>query len=296
MPTAIIEGITTRFEITGAGPPILMFSPGGFHATQQNWTSLGIYRRLNLLAHLTKQYTCLTFDRRESGGSGGRLERITWHDYVAQGKGLLDHLNIDRAHVMGGCVGCSAVAAFGVAHPQRVSSMIFFSPAGGARYRLTQQARFAQHLAYVQRHGLDQVVTLARSHEDGFAADPRVGPWVSTIRTDSVFAAEYGRQEPAGYQVMVGAMARLLFDRDTVPGAEPEDLLRLDIPALIVPGQDSSHATSAARYLEECLPRAEYWDVPVSEQTEATCPPRLLQFLQANVSPRSPAAICSNPS
>ena len=42
----------------------------------------------------------------------------------------------------------------------------------------------------------------------------------------------------------------------------------LDIPALIVPGHDASHATSAARYLEECLPHAEYWDVPVAEQTE----------------------------
>ena len=62
-------------------------------------------------------------------------------------------------------------------------------------------------------------------------------------------------------------MCRTLFDRDTAPGAEPEDLLRLDIPALIVPGRDAAHATSAARYLEECLPRADYWDVPVEGQT-----------------------------
>ena len=58
-------------------------------------------------------------------------------------------------------------------------------------------------------------------------------------------------------------MRDALFDRDTAPGAEPEDLMRLDIPALIVPGHDAAHATSAARYLEECLPRAEYWDAPV---------------------------------
>jgi hypothetical protein len=72
-----------------------------------------------------------------------------------------------------------------------------------------------------------------------------------------------------------------MFDRDTVPGPEPEDLMRLDIPALIVPGQDASHATSAARFLEECLPRAEYWDVPVSEQTEDTAPARVMEFLGA---------------
>ncbi|HEX4557094.1 MAG TPA: hypothetical protein VH249_24095 [Xanthobacteraceae bacterium] len=74
-------------------------------------------------------------------------------------------------------------------------------------------------------------------------------------------------------------MGRTLFDRDTAPGAEPEDLLRLDIPALVVPGRDASHATSAARYLEECLPGSEYWDVPVAGQTEETTPGRLLEFL-----------------
>ena len=48
---------------------------------------------------------------------------------------------------------------------------------------------------------------------------------------------------------------------------------------LIIPGRDASHATSAARYLEECLAQAEYWDVSVAEQTEHTLPQRVLQFL-----------------
>ena len=75
-------------------------------------------------------------------------------------------------------------------------------------------------------------------------------------------------------------MARTLLDRDTAPGAEPEDMLQLDIPALIVPGHDASHATSAARYLEECLPKAQYWDVPVDQQTEENAPARMLEFLE----------------
>ena len=70
-----------------------------------------------------------------------------------------------------------------------------------------------------------------------------------------------------------------MYDRDTAPGAEPEDLMQLDIPALVIPGQDASHATSAARYLAECLPRAEYFDVPAAEQTEANASPRIMQFL-----------------
>jgi pimeloyl-ACP methyl ester carboxylesterase len=281
VPTALIDGITTRYETTGSGPPLLMFSPGGFNSRLENWTSLGLYSRLHLLDHLAPTYTCITFDRRESGLSGGRLERVTWSHYVAQGVGLLDHLGIDKAHLMGGCAGCSVVAAFGASVPQRVSSMVLFSPAGGARYRITQHDRFAEHLAYVDANGLEQVVTLARSHDDGFSQDARVGPWVTVIRTDSAFAEAYGKQDPGRYRLMVSAMAQTLFDRDTVPGAEPEDLLRLDIPALIVPGQDTSHATSAARYLQECLVAADYWDVPVSAQTEETAPARVLEFLDA---------------
>jgi hypothetical protein len=48
---------------------------------------------------------------------------------------------------------------------------------------------------------------------------------------------------------------------------------------LIVPGHDKSHATSAARYLEECLPRSEYWDVSIANQTDEKVPRRLLEFL-----------------
>ncbi len=279
MPTAVIDGISTRYDIAGSGPPLLMFSPGGFDSTLESWRTVGIYRRLGLLGHLTKSYTCITFDRRESGQSGGRVERLSWDGYVRQGRGLLDHLGIDQAHLMGGCVGCSTVAAFGVAHPERVLSMVLFSPAGGVRYRLKQHARFVRHLAYAEEHGLEQVAALVRGSDRGFTADPRVGPWASVIRTDPAFAAAYARGDADRYRVAVSGTARLLFDRDTVPGPEPEDLLRLGLPALIVPGQDQSHAPSAARYLQECLPRAQYWDVPVGEQTEQTAPARILQFL-----------------
>lgn len=279
MPTATVDGIATRYEVAGSGPPLLMFSPGGFNATLDNWRSQGVYRRLNLLEHLTAKYTCITFDRRESGSSGGRVQRLGWGDYAAQGKGLLDHLGIGRAHLMGGCVGCSIVTTFAVAHSEMVAGMVLFSPAGGARYRMTQHARLGQHLAYVAEHGLAEVVALAGTSDKPFTQDPRGGPWVTVIRREPAFADAYAQLDPGRYAALVAGMSRLLFDRDTVPGAEPEDLMRLDIPALIVPGQDASHATSAAHYLRECLPRAEYWDVPVSEQTEQTAPARVMEFL-----------------
>lgn len=280
MPTAVCDGIATRYELLGDGPPLLMFSPGGFNATIENWTSFGIYARLNLLEHLTRRFTCVAFDKRESGRSGGRVERIRWADYARQGSALLDHLGIERAHLLGGCIGCSIAAAFAVAEPERVEKLVLYSPAGGPRYRMTQQARFAEHLAYVDEHGLGAVVELAAGGGQTFAQDPRLGPWVSVLRLDRGFAEEYARQDAAAYRALVEATAAQLFDRDTAPGPGPEQLMALDHRALVVPGRDPSHATSAARYLEECLPQSEYWDVPPEQQTAATAPARVLGFLE----------------
>ncbi len=279
--TAVVDGIVTRYEVAGSGPPLLMFSPGGFNATLDGWETHGLYQRTRMLARLRERFTCITFDKRESGRSGGRVERVRWTDYVNQGVGLLDHLGYGRVHVMGACVGCSIATLLATTHRDRVAGMVLYSPAGGPKYRRRQHARFAAHLAYVAEKRLTGVCALARATEAGFSDDGRVGPWVSVLRSDAEFAARYVELDVNRYQTIVAGMSRLLFDRDTVPGAEPEDLLALDIPALIVPGQDSSHAPSAARYLQECLPAAQYWDVPVAEQTADTAPARVIEFLES---------------
>jgi pimeloyl-ACP methyl ester carboxylesterase len=282
MTTATIDGIETRFDVIGSGPPLLMMSPGGFDATIEKWRTQGVYTRLKLLDHLPRHYTCIVYDRRESGESGGRVEQITWAHYVAQAKGLLDHLRIPRVHVMGACMGCSPAMAFGVAHPDATMSLVLYWPVGGAHYRINGHARVAEHLAYVEQHGLHGVVSLVTAERKPYNQDPRGGFWASVIARDPVFATDYMRHKIGSYTKAVAATRDTLFDRDTSPGAEPEELFRLDVPALVVPGRDKSHATSAARYLEECLPRAEYWDIAVDDQTEETVPRRIVEFLGRN--------------
>lgn len=281
MPSAIADGIETNYELRGDGPPLLMYAPGGFDATIAKWSDLGVYKRIRLLDHLPRHFTCILFDRRENGQSGGRVERITWDHYVRQGTGLLDHLGIDRAHLIGGCMGCSPVAAFGVAHPERVLSMVLYFPVGGANYRISSHQRFARHLAFTEENGLQAVVDLVRSHDKNFSGDPRGGPWGQPIRNSEAFASAYAAMDLPRYLLTVRGMMDGLFDRDTAPGAMPEDLMQLDIPALVVPGADGFHATSAARYLHECLRDSDYWDASPDEQTETTAPERVIGFLKS---------------
>ncbi len=281
MPSAIIDGIATRYEVSGSGPPLLMFSPGGFDATIEKWWTLGIYAKTKPLGHLTRHYTCITFDRRECGQSGGRVERVTWADYARQGKQLLEHLKFENALLMGGCMGCSPVLTFATAYPESTRGMVLYWPVGGAKYRINGHQRFADHLGYVNTHGLAAIVALVRESGKPFSGDPRGGPWASVIKGDPEFAASYAAFDVNVYKLIAGGMVRTLLDRDTAPGAEPEDLLRCSVPTLVIPGADASHATSAARYLAECLPKSDYWDMTVDGQTEAATATRLLDFLRA---------------
>ena len=155
------------------------------------------------------------------------------------GKGLLDHLGIARAHLMGGCVGCSAVTVFaaslaGLGH---VDGALLTRGWCAVRHRAARQARAAS-LFCLRTVPILTLVDLALSSDQGFTQDPRVGPWVSCVRSDPAFADGYRSFDQKRYKTLVAGLARTLFDRDTVPGPEPEDLLRLDLPALIVPGQD----------------------------------------------------------
>lgn len=284
MPTAVIDGIKTNYEVLGDGPPILMYSPGGFDATLDKWTTLGVYARIKLLDHLPNKYSCIIFDRRETGQSGGRVESITWNDYVEQGKGLLEHLEFESAHLMGGCMGVCPVTAFAVKYPELVTSMILYWPVGGAGFRIKGHGRFATHMKMLEEKGLNGVVEIALDTDAGFGKDPRIGPWAPVIRSDPEFAKAYANMDIDEYKQIISNMPLTLLDRDTAPGAEPEDLMQLDIPTFIVPGKDVAHATSAARYLEECIPGAEYWDLLPDAQTEENVPDRLMEFLD-RVSP-----------
>src|SRR5258706_15803350 len=131
-----------------------------------------------------------------------------------------------------------------------VPSMILWWPVGGAKSRIKGRQRFSEHLDFVASEGLQAVVGHVAREGKAFNADPRGGPWASVIKRDAQFAQAYVRQDVGKYKAIVHGMSAALVDRDTSPGAEPEDILQMDIAALIVPARDESHPTSAARHLQ----------------------------------------------
>jgi hypothetical protein len=108
--------------------------------------------------------------------------------------------------------------------------------------------------------------------------DPEAGPWAAVIAHHAGFAAQFVRQDVEPYLAVVAVSCHSRFDRDTIPGAEPEELLALKLPTLILPGHTDFHATSSARYLEECIPGADYWDMHLEAQAPDHIRDRILDF------------------
>jgi len=277
MPTAMIDGLEVSYVTGGSGPALLMLAPGGFDATMEKWTTAGVWKGMHPLDSLSSEFTLIAYDRRESGASGGRVERLTWSLFADQAKALLDHLKVREAYILGGCMGCSVALAFAARYPQATRALVLHWPVGGYRWKLNGADRFARHARFARENGLAGVVR--RAHEGrSFWQDPEAGPWASVIVHDARFAETFAQQDPERYVALVAASGRTLFDRDMPPGAEPEEMMAMKVPALILPGDDPAHAASGAFYLRELLPQPEFWPVMPPDQTPERVRDRILEF------------------
>jgi pimeloyl-ACP methyl ester carboxylesterase len=277
MPTAIVDGQEVFYETYGSGAPLLMVAPGGFDATIEKWRAASAWTGIDALAALAASFTVIAYDRRESGQSGGRVERLGWSSYTRQASALLTHLQIDSAFVLGGCMGCSVALAFAVDYPQSTRALLLHWPVGGFRWKANGLDRFQRHGSFAAKHGLAAVVERSRNSKS-FWVDPEAGPWASVIARDNSFAEAFVRQDRDRYLGLVAASGRALFDRDTATGAAPEEVMGIKAPALIIAGDDASHATSAAHYLRELLSQANLWNVMPPEQTTRNVCERILEF------------------
>ena len=121
MPTFERDDIVIHYIERGEGFPILLFAPGGMRSAASFWES----SPWNPVTELSDRYRVIAMDQRNAGKSTAPVrDGDGWHSYTADHVALLDHLEIDRCHVIGGCIG--GPYCFGVmqAAPDRVASAV----------------------------------------------------------------------------------------------------------------------------------------------------------------------------
>ena len=257
MSSAQIGGLHVNYVVKGEGTPLLMLAPGGFDSTIESWWTRGVWKDLRPLDALSANFRMNAYDRREAGSSGGRIEQFTWRLFAEQGAQLLDHLGIERAWIIGGCMGVSVAVAMAAHFPERCEGLLLHWPVGGYRWRAKGQEFFTRHIRFARENGLAAVVERARKTVN-FWADPEAGPWAAPLRTDAAFAATYVERDLEQYLAIVAQGRDTLFDDVMPSGATAEQLLAIKAPTFIMSGDDASHSTSSAHILRELIPGAQF--------------------------------------
>jgi pimeloyl-ACP methyl ester carboxylesterase len=114
MPSIDASGRELHYVRGGTGEPLLLIQ--GMSATHLAWG-----RPFSTM--LEKSFDCIAFDNRGMGRSAPVTEEFTIADLAADTLGLLDALEIERAHVFGFSMGGMAAQELALGHPDRLRSL-----------------------------------------------------------------------------------------------------------------------------------------------------------------------------
>ena len=113
--------IRLHYEVHGDGFPILLFAPGGLRSAIPFWRSA----EWDPIEALSPHFRVIAMDQRNAGESTAPVTAADgWHTYTADHLALLDHLGVDRTHLMGGCIGGPYCLGVIERAPERVASAV----------------------------------------------------------------------------------------------------------------------------------------------------------------------------
>jgi len=121
------DDVSLFYEEQGSGFPVLLIAPGGMRSSVGFWQGTP----WNPIEHLSGDYRVIAMDQRNAGLSSGPISGSDgWHTYRDDQLALLDHLEVDRFHVAGMCIGGPYIMGLIEAAPERVASAVVFQTIG----------------------------------------------------------------------------------------------------------------------------------------------------------------------
>jgi len=216
MSTSDINGLAV--EIDGQGPALLCIH--GLGGSSNTWTPvMGAFEGMRVIRP----------DLPGSARSPLGREALSIETYVDALAGVLAELEVDTLHIAAHSLGTIVAQHFAVAHPARVKSLALFGPLAAppdaGRAGIRARAELARGGDAAMQEIADAIVkgaTSAQTKSDQAA--------VLALVRESVM-----RQPPEGYAQSCEALA----------GAQPAAVERLDVPALLVTGDQDGVAPPA---------------------------------------------------
>ncbi|SKA27776.1 Pimeloyl-ACP methyl ester carboxylesterase [Enhydrobacter aerosaccus] len=243
MPAIQVRGANLVYEVLGDGGPWVVISPGGRRGLTSD-RALGM-----LLAEAG--FRVLVYDRRNTGASDiGFPGTSESHEQAEDLLALLQALGTGPAYVAGCSSGARLSLLLALHHPEAVRALLLWRVTGGP-YAARKLAfnYYEQFIAAAESGGIDAV---ARTEHFAamIAANPHNRSILDRLGADGFVAAM--RRWLAGFHQGSGY---------PVAGLSPEEMRRIALPALIVPGNDRIHPRAPGQAAHRLLPNSEYREI-----------------------------------
>src|SRR3982750_1418045 len=112
---ADVNGVHMYYETYGDGSPLVLLH-GGMLSIDLNFAGL--------IPTLARKHLVIGVELQGHGRTADTQREITPAGLASDVVGLLDHLGIDRAHVLGHSMGAAVAIELAVSHPDRVRSVV----------------------------------------------------------------------------------------------------------------------------------------------------------------------------
>lgn len=124
MQFASVNGVKLAYEEYGEGPAIVFCHE--FASDMRAWA--------HQVHHFSRKYRCIVYNSRGYPPSSVPPDPADYeHDRLVEDlKGLLDHLNLDRAHIVGVATGGGVALNFAIRYPKRVHGLVVVGAGAGS--------------------------------------------------------------------------------------------------------------------------------------------------------------------
>jgi pimeloyl-ACP methyl ester carboxylesterase len=240
MPKASVDGVNLYYEVTGSGYPLLFSHE--FAGDYRSWEPQVRYfaRRYQVITYNARGYPPSDVPENLNAYSQERAA----NDIV----GLLQHLNMPQAHLVGLSMGGYAVLHVGLIHPAVARSLVVAGCGYGSVS--TERARFQQDSSKIaerlQREGMSTVAEV-------YAKGPtRVQFEDKDPRGWREFAAQLAAHSAMGSALtLLGVQGR----RPSVYALEGQ-MRQLRVPTLIVTGDEDEPCLEPGLFMKRAIPTA----------------------------------------
>ena len=245
------DGVKLYYEQCGVGTPVVFVHE--YAGDYRSWEPQ--------VRYLSRQYRCITFSARGYPPSDVPLEGSRYSQDMARDdvKALMDHLGLERAHIVGHSMGAYTTLHMGLRYPGRCISLTAAGCGWGSNPAEREQSeRLARDIARLFK---DEGIAAAAAKYADFAMrqqykakDPR--GWEEFRRWMSEHSAE-------GHAL---TMLHVQLERPTLWDLE-SSLRELTLPLLVIVGDEDAGCLDGSVMLKRTVPQAALLVLPRAGHT-----------------------------